>query len=84
MEILTSVFREDININKKVNMKKLIAISIIALLQGCAVLTASPSLPAYLSAHAAGVTAAATVGGIAVTAESLILDTKAIVDQTKK
>ena len=61
-------------------MKTLISLLFATTLQGCAILTASPSLPAYISAHAAGVTAAATVGTLAVTGESLWLNTKAILN----
>jgi hypothetical protein len=59
-------------------MKKLLAALALISLSGCAVLTASPSLPAYIAAHAAGITAAGTVAGATVTAETLFINTKIV------
>lgn len=57
-----------------------IIVAILALsLSGCAVFTAQASLPAYLAAHAGGVTAVATVGGIAATTTSLLVNTHTLV-----
>ena len=59
---------------------KLAILAVLISLNGCAVLTpATPSLTAYLAAHAGGVATVSVVTGSVITAEQLYLNTEAIV-----